>query len=374
MVIIEANGTWRKGTTIPGRVLEQDLSGSKGVLMVSQASFRKSFIAGRWKRECETERDRGEVVPSPNRRHSTMKGTRRGAIRSKTAAVLNLCLLLLIILQPKPTMGEVGEQLRRQDALFKGIIDGDVVAVKSLLAQGADPNEKDDIGATPLWVAAGKGRPKIVELLLQHGAEVGRRSMGGSTALWVASQFGHLPDVKILLAHGADVNAKDDLGGTALQWAAAKGHLDVMLLLLDRHAEVDARRQSGTTALSMAAESGQVIAVRELLARGADPKISKDSHGWTPLMTVSRDGHVEIVKELLRHCEEVNDREVYFGWTALHFAARNGHVEIVKLLLLNGADGFAVDKEGKTPLKGAQEKGRREVVEILREWNRQHAE
>lgn len=70
--------------------------------------------------------------------------------------------------------------------------------VKLLLTHEANANAKDnEVGDTPLILAAGKGYKEIAELLL---------------------------------AYGADVNAADNLG-TPLAWATHTGHADIANLL-----------------------------------------------------------------------------------------------------------------------------------------------
>jgi WD40 repeat protein len=162
---------------------------------------------------------------------------------------------------------------------FNAINKGEISKVKNLLATGIDPNTKDDIGLTPLWIASGKGNGKIAEVLLNAGADVKGTSLGNATALWFASQKGHLHIVKLLIAHDADVNAMDELGGTALQWAAYFGHIEVVKLLLSHNASVNASRKSGQTALSMALSNGHKDIAQVLQAAGAYREVPEKKKG-----------------------------------------------------------------------------------------------
>ncbi len=56
------------------------------------------------------------------------------------------------------------------DTLHKAVILGDIDLVKTLLEQGADPNQKDNIGWTPLDYAKKRNKPAIGKVLTENGA------------------------------------------------------------------------------------------------------------------------------------------------------------------------------------------------------------
>ncbi|HIC25342.1 MAG TPA: ankyrin repeat domain-containing protein, partial [Gammaproteobacteria bacterium] len=60
---------------------------------------------------------------------------------------------------------------------------GDVEAVKSQLAAGADLNKKDSIGRTPLYYSALEGHTEVAELLIAKGADVNAKTNTGRTPL-----------------------------------------------------------------------------------------------------------------------------------------------------------------------------------------------
>ena len=109
---------------------------------------------------------------------------------------------------------------------------GDLAKVQLLLKDHPDlVFSKDDLGRTPLHVAAGSGHKDVAELFLAHQADVHAEDNFGRTALHWAAVGGHKDVAECLLAHHADVNAKDNFGRTALHWAAVGGHKDVAELL-----------------------------------------------------------------------------------------------------------------------------------------------
>lgn len=70
--------------------------------------------------------------------------------------------------------------------------------VKELLDSGANVNEQDNFGWTPLNWAAGKGSTQIIETLLAAGADPGKAGVDQRTPLMIALAAGHR-DVAILL-------------------------------------------------------------------------------------------------------------------------------------------------------------------------------
>ena len=69
---------------------------------------------------------------------------------------------------------------------------GDLARAQKLLAAGADVNEADDGGWTPLFNAAHHGHAALIRLLLSHGARIDYLNHNGETALMVAAGAGQL--------------------------------------------------------------------------------------------------------------------------------------------------------------------------------------
>jgi ankyrin repeat protein len=88
-----------------------------------------------------------------------------------------------------------------------------------LIENGANINDKDQIGQTPLIVATQHGCKKIVELLIGAGADIHDRNDFGHSAIITAAQENQLEIAQFLIESGADVNARDAEGETPYTYA-----------------------------------------------------------------------------------------------------------------------------------------------------------
>jgi ankyrin repeat protein len=115
---------------------------------------------------------------------------------------------------------------------------GDTATVRSLLDLGADPNELDDSGVSPLAWAAIYGRAEVADLLIQRGANVNFVDGFGMTpAMYAASvDYGDTAVLKRLVAAGADLGARNREGQRAVDLARGYGHTLMASLLASRPA------------------------------------------------------------------------------------------------------------------------------------------
>jgi ankyrin repeat protein len=92
--------------------------------------------------------------------------------------------------------------------------------VKILLENGAKLDDSgDQIGQSPLILAAHAGCKDIVDILIQAGANIHHRNQMGENAIITSTQEGHIDVVKTLLKAGADVNISNADGETPLMLA-----------------------------------------------------------------------------------------------------------------------------------------------------------
>ena len=185
-----------------------------------------------------------------------------------------------------------------KEPLVQAASDGDLKAVKQLLALGADANVLDKAThTTALAEAVGQGSAEIVSALIAAGADVNLRDGSRQTALMSLSEETSPDIARALLAAGAKVNLKDNEGDTALTLAAGRVNVDVLRVLIEAGAKVNAKNDEGQTALMAAAQEGLVENVRALVLAGADMSL-KNKDGDTALK-LARDNEHEDVASLL---------------------------------------------------------------------------
>lgn len=135
--------------------------------------------------------------------------------------------------------------------------------------------------------------------LIRAGADLEQKDHMGNTPLLKSSFFGHSKIVKALLAEGADIGHKNDLGETAVIFAARGNNPDVLQELIDRNAPVNDRfGGSYYTALHVAAEF-EFDEIMRLLLKVRDINLeAHDEFGNTPLLVAAYKGYFSIVKLL----------------------------------------------------------------------------
>ncbi len=217
------------------------------------------------------------------------------------------------------------------------------------IEKGADVNQKNETGETPLTFVTKEGDAEAAKTLLEMGADPNLPNADGETALIISVREDTANITKLLLEKGADVNARNNDGRTALMAAIYNKNQDAVKLLLDKGADVNARDNDGRTALMHATMCEDTTTVRRLLDKGADVN-ARDNDGRTALMLAARyNKNQDAVKLLLDKGADVNARD-NGGQTALMLAVCRRNINMIKFMVNNGADLNAQDENGRTTL------------------------
>ncbi|KAM0830123.1 hypothetical protein ACQ4PT_066423 [Festuca glaucescens] len=195
-----------------------------------------------------------------------------------------------------------------------------------------DVDAVDINGRTPLvWAITCKGGHvdlDIVGYLLDHGANPDNVDKTGFTPLHEATKIGHCAAVELLLSRGAYVDPFSTEHGTPLHVAAIHKQDGAMKILLDHHADCNKILGCFSTPLMLAMFSHSVKCVNLLIEAGADVKGMRTT---TPLQAAARNGLTDVLKTLLDAGADPNVRNE-FGHLPIQIAACFGTREDVEIL------------------------------------------
>ncbi len=208
----------------------------------------------------------------------------------------------------------------RDKALLQYSYKGDVLGIRSTLAEGADVNAANWNGETALLLASQNGHKECVQYLLEIRADKNKGNTMGITPLMAATRISRVDIVELLVNAEADIHAQDKNEWTALHQAACHANNKTCLqTLLQSGADVNSRgRKYGTTALHLATQNGQNSVIGMLVQFGAEVN-AQDCGGGTALHIAAKHNDVDCVKELIWAGADLNTKDAA-GHTAMDFA------------------------------------------------------
>ncbi len=167
---------------------------------------------------------------------------------------------------------------------------------KKLLKAGVDPNETNKFGFTPLLAAAraphggsfepGTESAKLAvsysETLTKYGADVNQCDEQGMSPLSWAAWGGHAELVDFLISKGAtqEVDPRHKEAISPLHYAAIKGHFDILDAMVNKHG-FDVNYFSNQTAMHFVVQNENYEAAEKLIELGAQIDIQDEMTGRT---------------------------------------------------------------------------------------------
>jgi len=232
-----------------------------------------------------------------------------------------------------------------------------------LLENKADINLADPDSVSPLLVAIMNANWDLAKQLITAGADVNQWDIYGETPLLTA----------------IDLRTRIDGGRASIDEPNQTKGIEIITLLLDRGANADMQLffqpanargvvyTRGVTPLIRAAVNADLEVTRLLLERGADATIATADR-QTPIHAVlagraAEPQALDMIRLLQKAGTDVNvialinHREEIRGGTALHYAVRKRFKTVIKELASFGIDMNAVDQDGLTALDYTQSRG-----------------
>jgi len=255
-----------------------------------------------------------------------------------------------------------------ESVLADRIQSGDRAAALAMIVKGADVNQAQPDGTTPLHWAIYRVDRELVGTLLKKGANVNIANRYGASPLTEAVRVADAMLVGMLLEVGADANTANEDGQSALMLAARTGSVAVARLLVERGANVNTReRFRDQSAVMWAAAENHADMVAFLVSKGADLSVRAKAIDWlsqitneprvqyrptgglTPLLYAARAGCLGCVKAMVEAGADI-DRPNPDGMTPMIMALDNGYPAVARYLLDRGANPHTWDWWGRTPL------------------------
>ena len=184
-----------------------------------------------------------------------------------------------------------------------------------------------------------------------------------------AAHTGDVAEIRRLVADGADLEARDGSRRTALHIAAFASQDDALAALAEAGADMNALDNQAYDVVTIAAVADDPELMSLAIELGNDPGLTTSPYEGTALIAAAHLGHVEVVRRLIAAgapLDHVNN----LHWTATIEAVVLGdggpdHQAVLKALLDAGADRSLTDRDGRTPLDLARQRGYAEMIALL---------
>jgi ankyrin repeat protein len=198
------------------------------------------------------------------------------------------------------------------------------------------PSEAEIASYRGVFASAHRGDEAAIRALARSGASIDARDGHGRTAFLVAAHARQAGAMRALIEAGADPRAKDNRHYDAITIAAVANAPEIMSLAIEL---------------------------------GGNPREITSPYEGTALIAAAHLGHDEVIRRLIAAgapLDHVNN----LGWTALIEAVILGdggprHVASAQALVSAGARRDLADREGRTPLDHARQRGYQAMIAVL---------
>ena len=239
----------------------------------------------------------------------------------------------------------------------------DDTTLNQLILAGADINERNKEGITPLALAVDHRRTAIIQFYIGAGADIHAEDNMGETPLTRSLKAGLEMSRKVLIP--SNIHSRDSYGNTAYHLAILTAEPSLILeeetksdkpiadnltmtleYIYTMNKEVNSQNRNGDTPLSLAVQRNIQRAGEFLLNHGADI-FATNNVDYSPLRFVLESSNSSSNWLLNSKVIQATDGS---GNTAIHYAAEWKLLSAISLLSEKGADTNARNANGETPI------------------------
>ncbi|QWV91990.1 hypothetical protein KP004_12220 [Geomonas oryzisoli] len=207
-------------------------------------------------------------------------------MRKITAAATVLLLLILTVYSKGGHMREIdySEDFSspKEKELISAIMDGDIVTLRRLAAEGGNLNAVGAYENTPLRTALMLGQKSAVKALLQLGVNPNLKTPEGVAAADVVVTFQRDPAfLELLFEYGLDPDLTSE-NVPLIFFAVSEGLWRQYNMLLAKGADINSRNENGSSLLLDLVMQMEYDRAKDLLLKGADFRV-KSMHGLNVL-------------------------------------------------------------------------------------------
>lgn len=179
--------------------------------------------------------------------------------------LVRIIILLLLVINGSVVAMDKADLANQKALMIQAMWEKNADAVRRLIQEGAEVNSKT---WSPLLQAVALDAQAIVEELLAAGANPNIRNELGQSALWVAVSYKHYEIAQMLINAGAYVDTPDkQYGMTPLMRAVTDNNIPMIQMLMDAFADTTIKNHWGKTALDIAREMNAPADFLNLLSR-----------------------------------------------------------------------------------------------------------
>ena len=281
------------------------------------------------------------------------------ALRTKILVIISISITILIGCNKLSNEGK--ERFR------EAIVRNEIKYIRYILSKDLDLNDEKLFGYLPLHIAVEADNIEIIKLFLDHGADI--NAVDGMKQNCLFKTY-NIETAKYLIEHGANVNQIDEYG--AIPLFNVTWYYDLAKLYIESGSDIHHKDENGCPILFRTIMNNNYKLLKYLIVEKSidvNDTCQNDINSLIWFIIIRRkEKNVNIVKLLIEHKININHHDKYKN-TALHYAVKyDSKKELIKLLLDNGAKVDIKNIQGKTPIDIAIEKGRKDIVDLLKKY------